>query len=53
MMTKKRRKFIFLSFKTKQKTLGKLLEFRKVGKIGLEAWGILLDNEGRPWELRQ
>ena len=44
MMTKKRKKFIFLSFKTKQKTLGKLLEFRKVGKIGLEAWGIKLDD---------
>ena len=48
-MTKKRRNFIFLELKTKQKTLGKLLEFRKVGKIGLEAWSILLDNEGRPW----
>ena len=44
MMKKKRRKFIFLSFKTKQKTLGKLLEFRKVGKIGLEASVIKLDN---------
>ena len=44
MMTKKRKKFIFLSFKTKQKTLGKLLEFRKVGKIGLEARGVKLDD---------
>ena len=43
-MTKKRRNFIFLELKTKQKTLGKLLEFRKVGKIGLEAWGIKLDD---------
>ena len=44
MMKKKRRKFIFLSFKTKRKTLGKLLEFGKVGKIGLEASVIKLDN---------
>ena len=44
MMNKKRRNFIFLELKTKQKTPGKLLEFRKVGKIGLEAWGIKLDD---------
>ena len=43
-MNKKKRNFIFLELKTKQKTLGKLLEFRKVGKIGVEAWGIKLDD---------
>ena len=43
-MNKKRRNFIFLELKTKQKTLGKLLEFGKVGKIGLEASVIKLDN---------